>query len=405
MVIVSFLITMSNRKEYSTVKDKNSRYQIDYVLILIVLAIATVSCFAIASAQPSLPPNLQKVNFVAKQIQWYVIGAIAIAAVMVIDFDRYKQICWYLYGFAMILLIGLEFHIPGSQTIKGATAWYKLPAGLGNFQPSEIMKLFLILVVGRIIVDHNEKYVIRTPREDLLLLGKIFAASLPPLLLIAKEPDLGNTMVISAMLAAMILVSGVRWRFIFGLAGIVVGVGAILVYIYFAHTAFFKSHILQDYQLDRFYGWLQPYEYPTQGYQLTQAVLATGSGELYGKGWENGQVYFPEPHTDFIFTNIAEKFGFLGGSVVISLFFLLIYRMIHIALESNDPYGSYICAGTIGMFTFQVFQNIGMTIGLLPITGITLPLLSYGGSSLVTYLIAIGFILNVQSRTKKFMFD
>ena len=404
MVIVSFLIIMSNRKEYSTVKDKNSRYQIDYVLILIVLAIATVSCLAIAMAQPSLPPNLQKINFVAQQIKWYVIGVVAIVAVMVIDFDRYKQICWYLYGFAMVLLLGLELHFPGAQTIKGATAWYYIP-GIGNFQPSEIMKLFLILVVGRLIVDHNEKYVVRTPREDLLLLGKIFAASLPPLLLIAKEPDLGNTMVISAMLAAMILVSGVRWRFIFGLAGIVVGVGALLVYIYFAHTAFFKAHILQEYQLDRFYGWLAPYEYPTQGYQLTQALLATGSGELYGKGWANGQVYFPEPHTDFIFTNIAEKFGFLGGSVVISLYFLLIYRMIHIALESNDPYGSYICAGTIGMFTFQVFQNIGMTIGLLPITGITLPLLSYGGSSLLTYMIALGFILNVQSRTKKFMFD
>ncbi|EOP57446.1 MULTISPECIES: FtsW/RodA/SpoVE family cell cycle protein [Bacillus] len=385
-------------------KDKNSQYRIDYILILIVLVIGAVSCFAIASAQPSLPPALQQVNFVAKQIQWYVIGAIAIFAIMVIDFDRYKQIAWYLYGFAMILLIGLELKIPGAVTIKGATAWYSLP-GLGNFQPSEIMKLFLIIVVGRIIVNHNEKYPFRTPREDLILLGKIFGASLPPLLLIAKEPDLGNTMVISAMLAAMILVSGIRWRFIFGLATLVIAAGSALTYTYFAHTAFFKEHILKEYQLDRFYGWLAPYEYETQGYQLRQAVLATGSGELHGKGWENGQVYFPEPHTDFIFTNIAEQFGFLGASVVISLFFLLIYRMIHIALESNDPFGSYLCAGTIGMFTFQVFQNIGMTIGLLPITGITLPLMSYGGSSLLTYMIAIGFVLNVRSRTKTFMFD
>ncbi|MDM5153850.1 FtsW/RodA/SpoVE family cell cycle protein [Bacillus sp. DX1.1] len=385
-------------------KDKNSQYRIDYVLLLILLTIAIVSCFAIASAQPSLPAYLQQVNFVFKQIQWYVIGSIAIIAVMIIDFDRYKQIAWYLYGFAMLLLLGLEFKIPGAKTIKGATAWYELP-GIGNFQPSEIMKLFLILVVGRIIVNHNEKYPFRTPREDLILLGKIFGASLPPLLLIAKEPDLGNTMVISAMLAAMILVSGIRWRFIFGLAGLVTAAGSTLTYIYFAHTAFFKEHILKEYQLDRFYGWLAPYEYETQGYQLRQAVLATGSGELHGKGWENGQVYFPEPHTDFIFTNIAEQFGFLGASVVISLFFLLIYRMIHISLESNDPFGSYICAGTIGMFTFQVFQNIGMTIGLLPITGITLPLMSYGGSSLLTYMIAIGFVLNVRSRTKTFMFD
>ncbi|WP_433771266.1 FtsW/RodA/SpoVE family cell cycle protein [Bacillus wiedmannii] len=384
-------------------KDTNSQYQIDYVLLFILFAIGTVSCFAIASAQASLPPFLQNVNFALKQIQWYFIGFLAIGFIMIIDFDRYQKIAWYLYSFAMILLIGLELQVPGAVTIKGATAWYRLP-GIGNLQPSEIMKLFLIIVIGRIIADHNEKYFVRTPREDFILLGKIFATSLPPLLLIVKEPDLGNAMVISAMLAAMVLVSGICWRFIFGLISIAFTAGSTLTYIYFAHTEFFKEHILKEYQLNRFYGWLAPYQYDAQGYQLRQAFLATGSGEMQGKGWENGQVYFPEPHTDFIFTNVAEQFGFLGASVIISLFFLLIFRMIHIALESNDPFGSYICAGTIGMFTFQVFQNIGMTIGLLPITGITLPLMSYGGSSLLTYMIAIGFILNVRSRTQIFMF-
>ncbi|SCM92936.1 Rod shape-determining protein RodA [Bacillus mycoides] len=384
-------------------KDTNSQYQIDYILICILFAIGTVSCFAIASAQASLPPFLQNINFALKQIQWYVIGFVAIGVIMIIDFDRYKQIAWYLYSFALILLIGLELQVPGAVTIKGATAWYRLP-GIGNFQPSEIMKLCLIIIIGRIIANHNEKYFFRTTREDFILLGKIFAASLPPLLLIAKEPDLGNTMVISAMLAAMILVSGIRWRLILGLTSVIFVIGSTLIYIYFTHTEFFKEHILKEYQLNRFYGWLSPYEYDAQGYQLRQAFLATGSGEMQGKGWENGQVYFPEPHTDFIFTNVAEQFGFLGASVIISLFFLLIYRMIHIALDSNEPFGSYICAGTIGMFTFQVFQNIGMTIGLLPITGITLPLMSYGGSSLLTYMIAIGFILNVRSRTQIFMF-
>ncbi|HDR4420887.1 TPA: rod shape-determining protein RodA [Bacillus cereus] len=384
-------------------KDPNSQYQIDYVLLFILFAIGTVSCFAIASAQASLPPFLQNVNFVLKQIQWYCIGFIAIGMIMIIDFDRYQKIAWYLYSFALVLLIGLELQVPGAVTIKGATAWYRLP-GIGNFQPSEIMKLFLIIVTGRIIANHNEKYFYRTIHDDFLLLGKICATSLPPLLLIAKEPDLGNTMVISAMLAAMILVSGIRWRFIFGLVSGIFAAGVTLTYIFFTHTKFFKAHILQEYQLNRFYGWLAPYKYDAQGYQLRQAFLATGSGEMQGKGWENGQVYFPEPHTDFIFTNVAEQFGFLGASVIIALFFLLIFRMIHIALESNDPFGSYICAGTIGMFTFQVFQNIGMTIGLLPITGITLPLMSYGGSSLLTYMIAIGFVLNVRSRTKIFMF-
>lgn len=300
-------------------KDTNSQYQIDYILICILFAIGTVSCFAIASAQASLPPFLQNINFALKQIQWYVIGFVAIGVIMIIDFDRYKQIAWYLYSFALILLIGLELQVPGAVTIKGATAWYRLP-GIGNFQPSEIMKLFLIIIIGRIIANHNEKYFFRTTREDFILLGKIFAASLPPLLLIAKEPDLGNTMVISAMLAAMILVSGIRWRLILGLTSVIFVIGSTLIYIYFTHTEFFKEHILKEYQLNRFYGWLSPYEYDAQGYQLRQAFLATGSGEMQGKGWENGQVYFPEPHTDFIFTNVAEQFGFLGASVIISLF-------------------------------------------------------------------------------------
>lgn len=300
-------------------KDTNSQYQIDYLLIFILFAIGTVSCFAIASAQASLPPFLQHINFALKQIQWYVIGFVAIGVIMIIDFDRYKQIAWYLYSFALILLIGLELQVPGAVTIKGATAWYRLP-GIGNFQPSEIMKLFLIIIIGRIIANHNEKYFFRTTREDFILLGKIFAASLPPLLLIAKEPDLGNTMVISAMLAAMILVSGIRWRLILGLTSVIFVIGSTLIYIYFTHTEFFKEHILKEYQLNRFYGWLSPYKYDSQGYQLRQAFLATGSGEMQGKGWENGQVYFPEPHTDFIFTNVAEQFGFLGASVIISLF-------------------------------------------------------------------------------------
>ena len=154
--------------------------------------------------------------------------------IMILDFDRYQKIAWYLYSFAMVLLIGLELQVPGAVTIKGATAWYRLP-GIGNFQPSEIMKLFLIIVIGRIIANHNEKYFSQTIHDDFLLLGKIFATSLPPLLLIAKEPDLGNTMVISAMLATMILVSGIRWRFIFGLVSATFVAGTTLIYIFYSH--------------------------------------------------------------------------------------------------------------------------------------------------------------------------
>ena len=147
-----------------------------------------------------------------------------------------------------------------------------------------------------------------------------------------------------------------------------------------------------------------PYEYPEYGYQLQKGLLSIGSGMLLGKGFSENNVYVPEPQTDFIFAVFSENFGFIGASILVALFFILIYRVIITGIESNDPYGSYICAGIVGLLTFQVFQNIGMTIGLLPITGIPLPFVSYGGTSLLIYMICIGLVLNVRSRTKEFMF-
>jgi rod shape determining protein RodA len=386
-------------------QDKMSQQKLDYNLLFILFLMAIVSAIAIHSAQPSLPAKLQNVNFAQKQLMWYGIGAIVIALTMIIDYDRFFQIAWYLYGFGMLLLLGLELHVPGTVTLKGATSWYSLP-GIGNFQPSELMKIFMIIVISRIIVNHREKYPEPTIEDDFKLLGKIALTTAPPLLLLMREPDLGMSMVFTAIVGSLVLVSGIRWRIIFGIVFSGLFVAATLVFIFFQFPDFFHKYILKDYQLDRFYGWLAPYEYSNeQGFQLIRSLLAIGSGEMYGKGYRNLDVYLPEAHTDFIFGIIAEQFGFIGASVVISLFFLLVYRMIHIALESHELYGSYLCAGVIGMITFQVFQNIGMTIGLLPITGLPLPFISYGGSSLATYMFAIGIVLNVRSRTKKFMFS
>jgi rod shape determining protein RodA len=385
-------------------RDRLSQSKLDYNLLFILFLMAIVSAIAIHSAEATLPEKLQHVNFAYKQLQWYGIGAVVIALTMIIDYDRFFQIAWYLYGFGMLLLLGLELNVPGTVTIKGATSWYALPGG--NFQPSELMKIFMIIVLGRVIINHREKYPEPTVKDDFRLLGKIALTVLPPLILLMKQPDLGMSMVFVAITGSLVLVSGIRWRIIFGIIFSGIAAAAILVFIFFQFPDFFHKYILEDYQLNRFYGWLAPYEYSNeQGFQLIRSLLAIGSGELYGKGFGNIQVYLPEAHTDFIFGIIAEQFGFIGASVVISLFFLLIYRMVHIALESNDLYGSYLCAGVIGMITFQVFQNVGMTIGLLPITGLPLPFISYGGSSLATYMLAIGLVLNVHSRTKKFMFS
>jgi rod shape-determining protein RodA len=388
--------------------EKSPQQQIDYTLIFIMFLLAIVSTIAINSAEATLPEVLQSINFSIKQIQWYVIGTFAVAVTMLIDYDRFKQLSWYLYGFGMLLLLGLEFlPAPIVQTIKGATSWYKL-GPLGNFQPSELMKIFMIIVLSKIIADHREKYPKNTLQDDFILIGKIAATAAPPVLLLVRQPDMGMTMVFCAIIASLILVSGIKWRIILTAVISVVTVSGTGIFIFIKFPDFFLKYILggQEYQLSRFYGWLNPFEYAgEQGFQLVKSLLAIGSGELIGKGYQNLEVYLPEAHTDFIFAIISEQFGFIGGSIVVSLFFLLIYRMIHISLESNDPYGSYLCTGVIGMITFQVFQNIGMTIGLLPITGLPLPFVSYGGSSLATYMVAIGIVLNVRSRTRKYMFD
>lgn len=387
--------------------EKDYKPQLDTTLIFLMGIMVVASLFALKSVEPTLPPVLQNINFMQKQLMWFVVGAIGIGISLLIHFDYLRNLAWITYGMGVVLLLGLEFNVPSSfvSTIKGATSWYTLP-GLGNIQPSELMKISIILVLSKIIADHRAQYEVATLRDSYLLLGKIIAASSIPLFLVAKQPDMGTTLVYCAIIAAMILVSGIKWSIILSLVGAAIGFIALFLYIFIVHPTFFHTYLIPEYQLDRFYGWLNPYEYQdVQGFQLVRSLLAIGSGEYTGSGYGEMNVYLPEAHTDFIFAAIASQFGFMGATVVISLFFFLIYKITFIAMECHDTYGTYLCAGVIGMLTFQVFQNIGMTIGLLPITGIPLPFFSYGGSSLLTYMIAVGIVLNVQLRTRKYFFE
>ncbi|GGA74140.1 FtsW/RodA/SpoVE family cell cycle protein [Ornithinibacillus halotolerans] len=387
--------------------------KLDYTLISIILLLGIVSVFTLYTVEPTLPAKLQGQNFTEKQIVWYVGGSIVIALIMLIDYDRFRQLTWVLYGVGMIMLFMLFLRrffglfsaiIPN---VKGAYGWFSFPV-LGTLQPAEIMKVILILALAHVMYVHNQKYVTQTTKSDLWLLSKILIVAAPPMGLIAVQPDLGTFLVLSAITGAMILVSGIRWRLIFTIILITIGSVGIIIAAYFLFPntiAVFLEESLFKHVSGRFYGWLNPEQYSDSGYQLIRAMMAIGSGQLFGKGIEMMQVFVPERHTDMIFTAVAEQFGFIGSSIVVTLFFLLIYRLIHIAIQSNDSYGSYIVTGMVGMFAFQIFQNIGMSIQLLPITGLPLPFLSYGGSSTLTYLMAIGIALNIHSRTKSYMFE
>lgn len=394
----------SRRKESSMSKN------IDFTLIMIISLLAAVSFFALFTVEPSLPSKYDGSNFLKKQIFWYGLGTFVIALVMLLDYDRLRQFAWVIYGIGVLLLLMIELNIPASYVHgnNGAVSWFKFP-GIGTVQPGEFMKVFLVIIQSHLIVGHNEKRPRnRDVKDDLWLLAKIIGVALPPMALIAKQPDLGTFLVLAAITGALILVSGIRWRILLSIVGVIAFVASVLVFLFITFPEQTKQILIESdfgHVSERFYGWLQPEKYQDYGYQLIRAMMAIGSGQLFGKGLMEMQVYIPERHTDMIFTAIAEQFGFMGASLVVTLFFLLIYRMIHTALESNDPFGSYLCVGIIGMFTYQIFQNIGMSIKLLPITGLPLPFISYGGSSTLTYLLAIGIILNVRSRTKTYMFD
>ncbi|MGY0694243.1 FtsW/RodA/SpoVE family cell cycle protein [Virgibacillus sp. FSP13] len=389
--------------------NQNMRSNIDYTLIFIVILLGCVSLFSLYTIVPTLPPKYDGSHFVLKQFIWYIGGGLLIAVTMILDYDRFRQITWILYGICLTSLVMLYLHFPAPiiHESNGAVSWFKFP-GLGTIQPAEFMKVFLVLALANVMVQHNDKYIKRTIKSDLGLLLKIMLVAVPPMLLIAVQPDLGGFLVLAAITACMVLVSGIRWRIILSILSIGIGIiaaGLAAWYFFPGPIADYLEESVFGHVSSRFYGWLDPEKHIDSGYQLIYAMRAIGSGQLFGKGISFMEVYVPEKHTDMIFSGISEQFGFIGASLVVALFFILIYRLIHIALLSNDNYGSYLVTGMVGMFAYQIFQNIGMSIQLLPITGLPLPFLSYGGSSTLTYLLAIGVVLNVHSRTRKYMFE
>lgn len=384
--------------------NRNFVGRFDWKLAFILIMFLIISLLAISSAQTT---GQYSENFVLKQLQWYVIGAVIIGFIMYFEPDQYKKMSWSLYGFGIFLLL-LLFLIPEgdfAKRVNGAKSWFSTP--LGNIQPSEFMKTFYILALARLISKHHEKYILKTNKTDLLLLGKIALTLIVPLGFIMTQPDLGSSLVFLAITAALVIVAGISWKIILPVIFGGVGAAGLLLWM-----ALFMQNFLEEklgfspYQFARIYSWLDPYAYSSnQGYHLITSLNAIGSGEIFGKGYLNREVYVAENHTDFIFTVIGEEWGFIGASFVICLYFLLIYHLTKTTLLLKDPFSTYVCAGIIAMITFHVFENIGMTIQLLPITGIPLPYLSYGGSSLMGNALAIGLVFSMKFHYRTYMFS
>ncbi|TXN87790.1 FtsW/RodA/SpoVE family cell cycle protein, partial [Staphylococcus aureus] len=284
---------------------------------------------------------------------------------------------------------------PITPIINGAKSWYTF--GPISIQPSEFMKIILILALARVVSRHNQFTFNKSFQSDLLLFFKIIGVSLVPSILILLQNDLGTTLVLAAIIAGVMLVSGITWRilapiFITG----IVGAMTVILGILYAPSLIENLLGVQLYQMGRINSWLDPYTYSSgDGYHLTESLKAIGSGQLLGKGYNHGEVYIPENHTDFIFSVIGEELGFIGSVILILIFLFLIFHLIRLAAKIEDQFNKIFIVGFVTLLVFHILQNIGMTIQLLPITGIPLPFISYGGSALWSMMTGIGIVLSI----------
>lgn len=354
---------------------------IDALLVVCVLALAGLGLVMVYSATRGAEPPYNQ-SFVVRQAVFIAIGLGAMVVVTLFDYRRIRDWAWVPFVGAMVLLLAVIS--PLGSTIKGAQRWFSV--GPFTLQPSEFTKVALIIAVAAMLAGWNGQ--IDVPR-----LVRLLVAAALPMVLVLAQPDLGTVLEYMAVVVAMLLVGGVRARYLL----VLVAIGLVL------STVVLTSDTLASYQRDRLTSFIDPTS-DSQGitYNQNQSVTAVASGGLLGQGLFDGpqtQLRFvPEQETDFIFTVVTEELGFLGGVVVLGLYGLLCWRIWRIAQQSRDLFGTLLATGVLVIFVFQVFANVGMATGIMPVTGIPLPLVSYGGSSALTMLVAAGLALSVGLR-------
>ena len=385
----------------------HKKFHIDRTLMLLLLAMTCVSLLAIYCADPIMATRLQGTHLWLKQGMWYAIGFLMLAFLTRFGSDRLftgvKIFYWILMVLLAILLVDkYVINLPDRfiRPINGTTAWYQIP-GLGTFQPSEFMKVVLIIMVANIIHEHNLGKTEMSFASDFKLFWKVGKIAVPPLILIFLEPDTGIPLIIIVSILVMLAVSGVRKEWVWlGAAGLVIGFGG-LIFMFKFYPNLLSSILGGGYKMRRIYGWLETEKYiNTWGNQLYTSLLTIGSSGLTGHGFREVLIRFPEPQTDFIFSVIGQNFGFLGTTSVVALLTAFDLKLISIASRHDQPRERYMVAGMIGMLLFQQLVNMGMITGLFPITGITLPFISYGGSSMLSYMIPLAIVFQMSSENK-----
>jgi rod shape determining protein RodA len=360
----------------------------DPLLLLAAVALAAFSIFTLAEATPHDVPG-SPYYYVERQSIYAGLGLLGLFLLTQIDYSRFRELRVGIYTL-MFASIGLVFLFGAAA--RGSRRAFNLP--FFNFQPAELGKVLLIIALAGFVIDGARRGSPRQRTARYLLLG------LAPAALIFLQPDLGTSLVFGVVTLAVMFLAGVRWsHFLAIAAGIAVMVTAVLVVAPAVGTP-----VLKGYQEQRLTSFLHPSRDPRDaGYQQKQATIAIGSGEKTGRGDQATQTrldFVPERTTDFIFAVVGERFGFLGAAFVLSLFALLIWRALRIVTLSKNLYGTLVAGGITAMLMFQVFVNVGMSLGIMPITGIPLPLMSYGGSSVLATFLAIGVLESVHMHAR-----
>ncbi|MDT0701335.1 rod shape-determining protein RodA [Staphylococcus chromogenes] len=379
---------------------KSLRHRLDWKLITLILILCVISVMTIHSAMGG---GQYSMDFGIRQIFYYILGAILAFLIMIVSPKKIRKYTFAIYFIFIVLLIGLILLPETAITpiINGAKSWYRF--GPISIQPSEFMKIVLILAISKVVAQHNRFTFNKSIETDFMLILKIIGVTILPILLILLQNDLGTTLVIMAIIAGIIIVSGISWKILAPLFGACIFLAAsVIISILFKPSLIENLAGIKTYQLGRINSWLDPYTYSSgDGFHLTESMKAIGSGQLIGKGFNQGEVYIPENHTDFIFSVIGEEFGFIGAVVLIVIYLLLLMHLLKRASQTEDLFNKSFIIGYVSLLLFHIVQNIGMTIQLLPITGIPLPFISYGGSSLWSLMAGIGILLSMRYHAPK----
>ncbi|MQA74828.1 MAG: rod shape-determining protein RodA [Solirubrobacterales bacterium] len=367
----------------ATLVERTGFANLDPILLIASIALIGFSIYTLGVATSEDVPG-NPYYYVVRQAIYAVVGIALMLGVARIDYSRFRELRVGIYT-AMIGLIVLVLLL--GEATRGSRRWIELP--FFTFQPSELGKVMLLLALAAFAIDRARRGSERGRTLRLLALGLFPAA------LVFLQPDLGTALVYGVVTLAVLYIAGVRWTHFAALGAL--AVGAVLVVLVLAPAV--GKPILADYQQDRLTAFLHPSNDPADSsYQINQALIAVGSGGKTGRGDDATQTqngFLPERHTDFIFAVVGERFGFVGAAFLLSLYALLIWRALRTMTISKNLYGSMIAGGIAAMLMFQLFINVGMNLGIMPITGIPLPLLSYGGSSVVVTFLALGLLQSI----------